>query len=214
MEGKKNECVSTYRTSHFFPFMQISASEVIPKHVPSHDWLHLSLSLSLSSFHSRPIPSESFSTEVGSASPLDFVSSHKKYTNYCENCCQHADRSASGTCMGKAWKNFSLRVTPHCLSYPSHLLQWAPTHPSPPKPSVLCICPVWLGRCVLRRRWDKPAPAGCSAHSVLRAVCCAGRRLQAFEGLNTIFWFTMADGVWESFTTEIHRRVKKKKKLK
>ena len=32
-----------------------------------------------------------------------------------------------------------------------------------------------------------PAPGGCSVHPVLRAVCYAGRRLGAFEGLNTIF---------------------------
>lgn len=32
-----------------------------------------------------------------------------------------------------------------------------------------------------------PVPAGFSVLSVLKAVCYAGRRLWAFEGLNTIF---------------------------
>lgn len=56
MGGKKSEGASLYWTSHFFLFMQISASEMIPKHSPSHCLLHLSLSLSLTPFtvHSFP----------------------------------------------------------------------------------------------------------------------------------------------------------------
>lgn len=79
MGGKQSEGASLYWTSHFFPFMQIPASEMIPKHVPSHYLLHLSLSLS-HSFHCTLISSESLSTEVRSASYLDFYSSHNKQT--------------------------------------------------------------------------------------------------------------------------------------
>lgn len=41
-----------------------------------------------------------------------------------------------------------------------------------------------------RGRWrgqGDASPVGCSVHSVRKAVCYAGRRLWAFEGLNTIF---------------------------
>lgn len=48
-----------------------------------------------------------------------------------------------------------------------------------------------MGRVMQGREgeWDRgmSTPAGCSVRSVLKAVCYAGRRLWAFEGLNTIF---------------------------
>ena len=73
-----------------------------------------------------------------------------------------------------------------------------------------------VGRTVQGREGERdggmPAPAGCSVRSVLKAVCYAGRRLWAFEGLNTIFWFTMADGGedWKlKNTTEIQQKRKK-----
>lgn len=43
---EKREGGSLYRTSHFFLFVHIfSASEMIPKHVPSHDLFNFPLSL-------------------------------------------------------------------------------------------------------------------------------------------------------------------------
>lgn len=104
INGRKSVKVDlSIRPAISFPFRTSSQHQ---KLFPSTFQVMICLiSLSLP-FHSRPISSESFSTEVRSVSYLDFQSSHNKHSNYCETCCQHADSSASGTHTGKVWNNF------------------------------------------------------------------------------------------------------------
>lgn len=112
-----------------------------------------SLSLSLF-FYSRPISSESFSTEVRSVSHLDFQSSHNVHSGYFEMCYQCADCSASGIHTGKVWNNFLAALSLLSLLFLSLPPSTASTQP--PGPTHTCcttyLSPVWFG-CRALRRW-------------------------------------------------------------